>query len=245
MRFARGLSFVFNESLAFFRKGWWLALLAVLPVPAYSLVAARVPRGEDARILWASVVLAAMMQAALPYCIVRFVALRHDFRSAISINRKSMRTFAPYLAVMVPLDLALIAAPMYFAGVWTSVGEFVGVVLFLPLLSPWSVTAPSGSTVIGPIQSTRLVLPHLWWAALLIIAVFLPIAILQVVANSFLYVLSGAQSSAQSGLNVLPVSVGVFFNACSNLAFAVALFVIAYKAGVRVSEDKTLASVFE
>jgi len=245
MRFADGLAFVFRESWAFFRKGWWIAIIPSLPVPVYRLVAAWLPTQWDDTFFWASLGLAASLQAALTYCVVRFVALRHDFAAAMSVNRASMLTFAPYLAAIASLNLVLSVAQMYSVGLWASLALLAVVLLLLPLLSPWTVTAPSGSTVIGPIQSISLVLPYSLWAAIFVLVALLPVMVLQIISNFSLYLLSGAQLSEQTQPNVLPIAVDTLFSAYNGLIFIIALFVVAHRAGVRVSEDRTLTSVFE
>jgi len=245
MRFARGLAFVFRESWAFLRNGWWVAIIPSLPIPAYRLTAEWLPTNWDDAAFWGSRALAASLPAALAYCVVRFVALQHDFAAALSVNRASVRTFLPYLAVMTLINFGVSVAPIYSADIGTFLASLVVGLLVLPLLSPWTITAPSGSTVIGPVQSTKLVLPHLLWAAVFMLAVLIPIGVLQTFSNFSLYLLSGAPLSEQTQPNVLPIAIDALFNAYGELIFIIAQFVIALRAGVRVSQERTLTSVFE
>ena len=243
MRFGSGLAFVYDETWAFIRRAWWLALIPSLPLAGFLVLAdLGSPKVWERASFWCAVGLAAVLQAVLPYCLMRFIVLRHDLAAAVSVNRASARTYGPYLAAMVALDL--------FARGGTALGQPLAAIaiiawLFLyPSLSLWSVTAPSGSTVIGPIRSVRMVLPHLLWAFAFLICVLVPLGLLQTVSNLALDRLLGSPGENSSYPVVVAVS-DILFHAASDLLAIAAQFVVAHKAGMRVSEDRSLAAVFD
>lgn len=238
MRFGRSLVFVYEESWAFILRGWWLVILLSLASAAPALAEAIIPQGWDGATLWSALGLAAVLRAALAYVVMRFIALGHDFAAAVSVNGASARTFAPYLVAM-SLFNVLTTGAGYYADTGTSLAIAILVLFVLPLLSPWSVTAPSGSTVIGPIRSIRLVLPHIFWAAAFTFVAVIPLLLVQTAADALLFLSYGALE------NYAPPIADALVWTVGDLITLAALFVVARRAGVRIGADRTLASVFD
>lgn len=237
MRFGSGLAFVYDETWAFIRRAWWLALVPLLPLTLGSLTlfdASQPLRWDPA--LWGALFLSAILKAALPYWVMRFIALNHDVAAAVTVNRDSARTFAPYLATMTALNLVLLIGTTFGDDEAFTVGFGLGSLFVLPLLSPWSVTAPSGAAVIGPAQSIRLVLPHLFWAITFMVVVLIPATLLELVSVAL---------AERSALPLLVSLVQSAFNAILDVLFTVALFAIALKAGLRIGADRSVAAVFD
>lgn len=243
MGFATALPFVFRESWAFFRVGWWIVLLPAGLAGVGALVLERFPDRIDAAI-WIGAALYAIWLAALPYWVLRFIALEHDLTAAISINRASARTFAPFfyatlaLALVSPIVGEVTGDPL----AWAAVVLFNLVVILL--LSAWALTAPSGSRIIGPVQSARLVLPHLLWALALAMIVIVPVALLQFIVDAFLFDI-GTRLAAAPFYDLAGLIAGLAVGAVLDMALIVILFVVAYRAGVRIGGDGTLSNVFE
>lgn len=239
MRFGNAVAFAYRESWAFVRRGWWLALVPPLPFLAYVLSVNTMPQIQtEPAWWWLANGLGAVLQAALAYPVIRFIALRHDFAAAIAVNPDSARTFAPYLAAMSVLNITLMSISNH-TGPWTWVGMMALGLVVSVLLSAWSVTAPSGATVMGPIRSIRLVGPHLPWALIFQILALLPVVLLQ--GAGLVLVLRLSPALVIQGWPVADA----LLTAYANLLELVALFVIAHRAGVRVSEDRRLAAVFD
>ena len=235
---------MFRESWAFFRAGWWLALLPPLPTAVYSIAADRLPPDWVDVGEWVSLGLGAALQAALPYCVLRFIALEHDLAAAVSVNRASVRTFAPYFGATLALTLASLVLTTFSADllVLAALALFNATVLLL--LSAWAVTAPSGSTLLGPLRSAGLVLPHVVWALGLCSVAALPVALLQVAAISVGAVIVSPLVE-QSSYGVATATVEMLFGGIADLIFIVIMFLIADRAGVRIGPDRTLAGEFE
>jgi hypothetical protein len=245
MGFGQGLAFIFNESWAFVRKAWWLALLpSIVPFLSYSAASPFLSESHQEAALWSMLVLRAMLQTMGLYWVLRFLALAHDLAAALAINRSSFRTFLPYFVTISALNFAMLATSRLNAGAaWLTLVVFA--LFAYPLLSPWSVTAPSGTTVIGPVRSARLVLPHIFWALALLFVAAVPIPLLQLGADAAI----NAVPEMPLGKLSSRVLAGAFLQAVvaaySDLVVAVALFVIAHKAGVRISDESRLAATFE
>jgi hypothetical protein len=246
MRFGQGLAFAFSEIWALLEKGWWLALLPPLPLLVYSTSAEAVPQDWHEVILWSTLVGMAALQAATPYWVMRFMALNHDFAAALSVDRDSARTFAPYFATAASLNLAFLAGATFLAEdePTSAVLAATALIVFL-LLSPWSLTAPSGSTVIGPFRSARLVMPHLLWAVAFAALVLIPFALVEFVASGALLALPHTQIAGQSPSALASYGLTAIFSALTDLALVVSMFIVAHRAGVRISAGSNLTAVFD
>lgn len=244
MRLGQSLVFVLNETVAFFRRAWWLAIVTALPDLTY-LAMSRFPMpwGASANI-WIVSALMALTIVALTYWVVRFIALEHNVSAAIEVNRHSARTFVPYaLTALVWIWLSMSLA--------STTGGPAGLVLrlapeLLIFVAPWAMTAPSGSTVIGPIRSVKLVAPHLGLAIGLLFVVMLINALL-----AYAIILLGwswasrAPSSFMSNLSVMSTIAQAVVEVIFNVTFVAATYALALRTGVKVNEAAGLSAVFE
>jgi hypothetical protein len=245
MGFGQGLTFIFNESWAFVRKAWWLALIpSIVPFLSYSAASPFLSASHQEAALWSRLVLRATLQTIELYWVLRFLALDHDLAAALAINRSSFRTFLPYFVTISALNLAILATnSLNVSLAWLTLAIFA--LFAFPLLSAWSVTAPSGTTVIGPVRSARLVLPHILWAVALLFVAAVPIPLLQLAADAAINAMPEMPLGKLSSRVLAAAFLQAMVAAYSDLVVAVALFVIAHKAGVRISDESRLAATFE
>ncbi|MXO61159.1 hypothetical protein GRI89_16570 [Altererythrobacter salegens] len=233
-----------DETGAFFRRAWWLAITSALPgLASYAMWRLPMPWDNSAGVRIVNA-MTAFAVVALTYWVVRFIALEHDLRAALGVDRNSVRTFLPY-------------AVTAFSIIWlsltvsTMIGNMAGTTLrllpeFLFFLAPWAMTAPSRSNVIGPVRSVKLVAPHLGWAIGLLFAVLLLNTILvfgvgflggRLTAGTALTFLGGFSLASTIGRAAIEVAF--------NVIFPVATYALALRTGVRVNEAAGLSAVFE
>jgi hypothetical protein len=243
MRFGSGLIFVYDETWEFIRRAWWVALMPSAPLVAAFFVLSDAPSQPlwQTAAFWCVLALTAVLQAALPYCVIRFLALKHDLAGALSVNRASARTYAPYLAALTAFNLVGLIGASY--GRSFTVAFALASLALFPLLSLWTVTAPSGATVIGPLRSARTALPHLPWALAFLITAFVPLGLLQAAAGAALGRLAHPLTDPSNSAAIQATE--TVFNAAAELLFIVAQFVVAQKAGMRVGADRSVAAVFD
>lgn len=245
MRFGRGLVFVFDESWAFIRRAWWLAIVPTFPWLAYELFADLLPSTYLDPAYWSAAVLSAIVYTAATYWVMRFIALEHDLAAALTIDRNSARTFAPYFAVVTAVGIVLEAWAYFYSSDWVLIAQGVIWLILVSLVAPWTVTAPSGSTVIGPLRSAVLVTPSLPWAIALLIILLIPISLVSWAALEAVFALAELSVRGTSLNEKISAVAQALIEAYSNVVLLVALFVIAHRAGVRVNPTRQLAAVFD
>jgi hypothetical protein len=235
------VAFVFSETAAFLRQAWWLALAAALPnLTLYALWYFPMP-WDGAANIWIAGAVLALANVALTYWVVRFIALNHDVSKALEVNGDSVRTFLPYAVVA-------------FALIWLSVSLAsiasgpIGIVLrLLPELlyffAPWALTAPSGSAVVGPIGSLKLVAPHLGWAIGLLVLLLLLYALFAILLGVLLP--ARAALMLLNGSSLVGAIVRAMLDIIWDVAFISATCALALRTGIRVSGAERLRTVFE
>jgi hypothetical protein len=245
MRLDTGLAFVFGETVAFLRQAWWLAMAAILPnLALYVLRHVAVPWNETAN-LWIVSATMAIANVALTYWVIRFIALKRDVSAALEVNRASARTFLPYaVAAFCWIGLSVPLASI--TGGWNGFALRLSPEL-LYFFAPWPMTSPSGSTVIGPIRSLKLIAPHLAWAIgilalLLLVYVLFAAAIgllaaLLLPATAILFFMNGSSLAGACARAILEVMWDV--------AFIAATYALALRTGIRVSGTERLRAIFE
>jgi hypothetical protein len=244
MRPNPGLAFGFSETGAFLRQAWWLAMVAALPnLTFYVTGHVPVPWNEAANIWIVSAVMA-LANVALTYWIIRFIALKHDVSAALEVNPDSTRTFLPY--AVAAFSLLCLSVPLA-----SIVGGWKGIALrlspdLLYFCAPWAMTAPSGSVVIGPIRSLKLVAPHLIWAVGVLVLMLLLYALFGVVVGLLgglllptpaMLVLMGSSAVSAVARAILEI--------IWDVSFVAATYSLALRTGVRVSGVERLHAVFE
>jgi hypothetical protein len=163
MHFRQGLAFVFRESWAFLRTGWWLAILAGIPFSLSEMVRWGEAAPEIER-HFAVHVLTALLDTYLFLVVVRFVAAGLPLGSAMRVGSATVRHFAPYATVTIAFVAAqyyvfLIDESMRTYWLVTGAGALIGA-----LLAPWGVAAATGTTGCGPRRSIHMAAPHLGWS---------------------------------------------------------------------------------
>ena len=246
MRTETGLAFIFGETFAFFRRAWWLAGVAALPaLVAYALPRVPVP-GNGSANSWIISGLAALAYVALSYWVMRFIALRHNVSSALEVNLDSARTFLPYGAFAFALLWLTAALASSIGGLPARMLQFVPL-LVLYLLAPWGMTAPSGSTVVGPMRSLKLLVPHLGWAIGVYVLLLFAVVLLFVGVG----LLGGLLLPAPVAISIFaPESLAVAIiravaDAIGDVSLIAATYALTLRTGVRVSGAADLRAVFE
>ena len=227
---------------AFFREAWWVALLPGMPnFLAQVAVNTGVARRPDL-LFPAARILGEILSLAVVYCVVRFIALSHNRAKALRGNRASLQTFAPYAAFGLALGLIDFALPDDLPPLASASWALSTGLVLPPLIALWTVTAPSGGTVIGPFQSASAALRHLprlvgymtvlmlLFVPLLLFAAFLQI---RVVGDGF------------SALRIGPLVIIAVLEGAMTVAVAAASCAMARSLGLRVEGPSRLAAIFE
>jgi hypothetical protein len=166
MHFGRGLAFVFDESGAFLRKAWWLAILAGLPFALSEMVRwGDVAPGIQPYLI--ADLSSVLLDTYLFLVVVRFVAGRQPFGSATAVDAATLRRFGPYALFSI-----VVGAAQYYVylvdesarAYWliTAVAVALGA-----LLAPWAVASALGMVRHGPRRSIRMAAPHFLWSVAL------------------------------------------------------------------------------
>lgn len=107
-------------------------------------------------------------------------------------------------------------------------------------------TAPSGSTVIGPLRALALVVPHFFWAIAFYVMVFL---ISGIPSAAFVFVvlkIIPADAVGSFDLHSLAKAIAqVIISIPLNVSLIVATYAVALRTGVRVNDVGDLRAVFE
>jgi len=143
MRFGEGLAFTYRESWAFIRKAWWLVPVPIIPILLFSLAEIHelVPLENLEMAGYLVTAIDAAFQTASTYWVMRFLALERSVSAAISVNRQSAASFAPYLVCMsliwLGIGLAGNAGVLGYFLLWLTTS------IIICMFAPWSVMAPS------------------------------------------------------------------------------------------------------
>ncbi|KRA80541.1 hypothetical protein [Altererythrobacter sp. Root672] len=245
MNLGQGLAFVFSESWAFWRKGWWLALIPTLPMTVYDFFASQIPDASADLAYWSQIVAEAMLTVAVGYPVIRFIALNRDMTEALTISRASARTFAPYLISMTLIEVALAAWSDHDVSGKATLAQAIVAVLLVILTAPWSVTAPSGSTVVGPTRSATLTAPSLFWAILLMTIAFIPISLVGLVTGLLVAKLPDIEIGAYALSNLASLAAFTVTLSFALVMSCAVAFAVGHRVGVRIDRTDKLAAHFE
>jgi hypothetical protein len=239
--FGDGLNLCVRYTIAFVRKAWWLALMPVTPALLYDFAQVHgiMAWHDYVKFVPYMQFFSTVLSVSATYWVIRFLVLDQSVSAALSVNRQSLSTFAPYAAVFsilwfvvsLLMDAGLSAGAM--ALVWLIV------LCFEVLFAPWSVAAPSGSRSIGPVVSLRHGRKTLVWGVALLLVVRTPFDI----ASQLLVGLDVAQEG-NVGMQSATLASIALVESIGLVAWCAAVFVIASRAGVRVNTSRGIEDVF-
>lgn len=173
------------------------------------------------------------------YWSIRFLVLGQSVSAALSVNRKSVSTFVPYLAVFSVFWFVMALLVDQGLPVVLVVLVWLMTLFFESLFAAWSVASPSGSKSIGPVVALRHGGKHLIWGVCLLAVVQTPFAIategLQRVGNAF---------SGHVWLQTMTLVSIALISSISLIAWCAAVLVIASRAGVRVNSSPGIKDIF-
>lgn len=235
MTFAHAILESFKLTLIFVEKAWSLLFIPVIPGTIYALSQTQNLESSNINTPTAAAIFysATIITVLATYWTIRFFAIDQSVRSAVAINRQSMRTFLPYFVFY----------SAFWCGMeWLIKNESVlsiaamGVVALLlqSLLAAWSVAAPSGSNSIGPVVSARVSATTVFWGFGLLMVVAVPFQIM-----TGMLAISGVDVIHNTWMNALLIILVASIEAVSIVTFYAATYVIALKVGVRIGKAST------
>ena len=232
MTFSGGLKLAYRGSWDFFSRAWWLVILLGFP-EFLTLVVPVVPKAlgwpvwQLHGLQYAVSLAAALLELAVFYTFMRFLAFAGDLRSALNLNRGSARTFGSF--TLAYLAFSALATAMRFeldANAWWLPIEVILALLF----APWAVSAPGGGKVVGPLAAVRAGISNLIWSTAFLLTALLPI----IVATALMFAVAWLTLESEWA-GWLYHGVDLALTCAQNLIFYAALYVIALHAGLRIA----------
>jgi hypothetical protein len=199
---------------------------------------------EMAANLWIINAFTALAYVALGYWVIRFIALGRNVSAALEVNLDSARTYLPY-GTVVFLFVWLSAPLAVLSGSLTTAILLRFSPLVLYFLAPWGMTAPSGSTVIGPVKSLKLVMPHVGWAIGVLVLLLLSLVLFGAGIGLIAGLLLPAPVLMSGSVSLPAALVRGVAEAVGDVSLIVATYALALRTGVRVSGPADLRAIFE
>lgn len=238
--FGTSIDLCVRYTAAFVRRAWWLVPVPAIPDLVFDLaqIHGLFPQQNYPQVRLSQLAISSFIGVMATYWSIRFLVLGQSVSAALSVNRETISTFVPYLAVFSVFwfVMALLrdqGPPVVLVLVWLTT------LCFESLFAAWSVASPSGAKSIGPVVALRHGRKHLIWGACLLAVVQTPFDIategLQSVGNAF---------SGHVWLQSVTLVSIALISSISLIAFCAALLVIASRAGVRVNSSPGIKDIF-
>jgi hypothetical protein len=244
MTLGDGIALSIRSTIAFMRKAWWLALVPVLPRFFYALAEMHglVSSKYLAQFGLSHLAVSAVLEVMAMYWVIRFLALDQGILAALSMNRRSISTFAPYAVIFSVYWFFVnltISAALEGRAIGVLIVVFLSICTIECLFAPWSVAAPSGSKLIGPIVSMRYGKKNLFWGVALLSVVQMPFGLVSNVLEN-IYHTGGRNIWIQS----MALALDLIVDAIGLVAWCAVVFVIAWRSGVRINNTRGLEDIF-
>jgi hypothetical protein len=237
MTLGDGIALSIRSTIAFMRKAWWLALVPVLPRFFYALAEMHglVSSKYLAQFGLSLLAVSAVLEVMAMYWVIRFLALNQGILAALSMNRRSISTFAPYAVIFSVywffVNLA-ISASLEGRAIGVLIVVLLSICTIDSLFAPWSVAAPSG-------VSMRYGKKNLFWGVALLSVVQVPFGLVSNVLENF-YHTGGRNIWIQS----MTLALDLIVDAIGLVAWCAVVFVIAWRSGVRINNTRGLEDIF-